>query len=121
VLVADLLPDSRAREAKGSVRSPIGNLIPGYCANCGIRWGMVPENDTTFLFVLCQPCADSWGPIAHTYVEPDAVFYERVHNAQLEQHGRPLTVGELTRELEDPSSTLARLADEWRAHVRKVG
>jgi hypothetical protein len=117
----DVLPDSRTRERKGSIRSALGNLIPGYCANCGIPWGMVAENDVTFLFTLCQECADEFGPIAHTYMEPDYVFWERVETAQREEFGRLLTIEELGKQLEDSSSTLAKLADEWRAHVRKAG
>lgn len=117
----DTLPDSRARERKGGIRGPDGNtLIPIYCANCGCDYGMVPEKMITFAFALCQPCADKFGPIAHMYQEPDAAFWERVENAQLEA-GKFLSVQELAVELDNPTSVMAKLAEEWRAHVRKVG
>lgn len=118
--VPDLLPDSRSRERRGAIRSPQGTLIPVYCANCGKRWGMVPEEFITFDFCLCDPCADKYGNIAHTYREPDAVFWDRIAEAQREEHGHFLTLEELTRELADPASTMSQLAREWQAHVRKT-
>lgn len=118
---ADVLPDSRPRERRGGIRSPDGTIIPVYCANCGCKYGMVPEKMITFAFVLCQPCADTYGNIAHTYQEPDSVFWERVANAQREEFDQTLTIEKLAVELDDPSTTLAKLADEWEAHVRKVG
>ncbi len=117
----DLLPDSRPREARGAVRGPNGEtLIPIYCANCGTEWGRVPSRLITFAFALCDPCAEKYGPIAHTYAEPDSVFWERVQNAQLEKHGTFLPLAELARELADPKSTMSKLAEEWRRHVRQT-
>jgi hypothetical protein len=116
----DILPDSRPRERKGAVQTPDGWMIPIYCANCGCKYGMVPERMITFAFALCQSCADVYGNDAHFYEEPDAVFWERVANAQAEEFGRPLNPMELATELDDPTTTLAKLADEWRNFVRKV-
>lgn len=119
--IPNILPDSRCRERRGGIRSPLGTLIPIYCANCGKPQGMAPETMVTFAFALCQPCADAGhGDLAHFYQEPDAVFWERVANAQAEEFGRPLDALELAVQLDNPSSTMAKLADEWRAHVRKT-
>ena len=118
--MSHILPDSRLRESKGAVRGPDGNLVPIFCANCGKGQGMVNEKHCTFAFSLCEPCAETFGDDAHFYKEPDAVFWERVAQAELEEKGRPLTVSELQVELEDTSSTFRKLADEWLAHVRRT-
>lgn len=118
-MAADILPESRARFAKNVIRSPQGNLIPIYCANCGKEWGKVPEQFITFAFALCQPCADKHGDIAHTYKEPDHVFWERVENAQREAGIEEMTPELLVEKLADPSSTFAKLAEEWRRHALK--
>lgn len=119
----DILPDSRMRDPVGGIRAPGGGtLIPIYCANCGKQWGMVPEESITFAFALCDPCAETDIAIAaHFYKEPDAVFWERIENAQREGFGRPLNPQELATQLDDPTSTLAKLADEWRAHAVRAG
>jgi hypothetical protein len=117
--VADILPDSRTRGGHGSIRSPFGNQIPVYCANCGCEWGMVREDMMTFAFVLCQPCADKMGPIAHTYQEPDAVFWQRAAEAQAEASIDMNDPAALQKALDDPSSPIAKLAKEWQAHARK--
>jgi hypothetical protein len=120
--VPDLLPDSRPRVSRGGVRGPDGKTrIPVYCANCGKQWGMVPEEHITFAFVLCDPCAATHGDIAHTYKEPDDVFWERIRNASLEHLGdEPLSLDELTKQLADPSSDFSKLAAEWRANVERT-
>lgn len=98
---ADFLPESRAREKRGVVRSAEhGNLIPIYCANCGTEWGLVPEHHVTFAFALCDPCSETHGDVAHTYKEPDSVFWERVQNAERE-------------------SDLSKIAREWEKHVAR--
>jgi hypothetical protein len=117
--MADFLPDSRSRRRTGAVRSSTGTQVPVYCANCGREWGFVPEDAITFAFALCNECAEKHGDIAHTYSEPDSVFWERVANAQLEEAGRAFTPFELVLAVEDKSSPLAKLADEWAAYVRR--
>lgn len=110
------------RRPVGGIHAPGGGtLIPTYCANCGKKWGMVPEKHITFAFVLCQACADKHGNIAHTYQEPDNVFWERVANAQIEEHGKYLSPDELMKELDDPSTVLSKLAVEWLAHIELKG
>jgi hypothetical protein len=117
----NILPDSRPRWSKGVVRGPDGNLVQIFCANCGKPMGLVDEKHCTFAFALCEsPCAEQYGDDAHFWKEPDAVFWERVAQAELEAKGRPLTLSELQVELEDTSSTFRKLADEWLAHVRRT-
>jgi hypothetical protein len=115
----DTLPESRMVRPVGGIRSPHGTLIPTYCANCGKKWGMVPERHITFAFVLCQECADKHGNIAHTYKEPDEVFWKRVIEAQLQEHGKILDPVALAKELDDPTTTMAKLAVEWQAYALK--
>ena len=117
----DTLPESRMRRPVGGIRSPHGTLIPTYCAQCGKKWGMVPEKHITFAFVLCEPCAETMGPIAHTYKEPDDVFWKRVVDAQLEEHGEILGPEALAKELDDPTTVMSKLAVEWQAHTELKG
>ena len=116
-MARDLLPDCRTRDRTGGVPSVLGTLIPIYCANCGKPWGRVPETMITFAFALCEACAETHGPIAHTYQEPDEVFWQRVHQAELEEGVH--TPAALERELADPTSSLAKLAREWQARALK--
>jgi hypothetical protein len=117
--VPNVLPDSRARTNRGSIRRQGLNYIPIYCANCGVPYGMVPERLVTNAFALCVPCSEKHGPIAHTYQEPDAVFWRRVEEAQKEEYGRLLNPLELAVQLDDLGSVLARLAAEWRVRALK--
>ena len=80
--MTDVLPDSRPRETKAAKLFHRTWWRPIFCANCGASGGLVPEENMTFAFYLCQPCADTWGDIAHTYMEPDAVFWQRVNEEQ---------------------------------------
>ena len=109
----DLLPESRAKNA-GTPKKSVwrGNMwwVPVYCANCGKEHGSVPEENCTFAFFLCDNCADKCGPIAGMYMEPDAVFYKKVEEAQLEKYGRLLTTEELLIQLDDVNSFISRLA-----------
>jgi hypothetical protein len=127
--VPDVLPDCRTRRATGGIHAPGGGtLLPIYCANCGKKWGMVPEEHITFAFALCNPCSEKHGDIAHMYKEPDHVFWARLDEAQRERKAQihatsgdgALTPAELTTALSDPSSALSKLAREWQARVRQT-
>jgi hypothetical protein len=120
--MADYLPDSRTKHAKGVVRSPQGNMRPIFCANCGAPQGMVPEQHITFAFALCMKCEETHGIPAHFYREPDEVFWERVNNAMAEEEKKTqqaMTPVSLALKLEDPSSVFAKLAEEWKKHAAK--
>lgn len=112
----DIFPDSRLKNAKGVVRGfhPFGNInyVPTFCANCGIEYGMVPEENCNFVCVLCQPCADKSGPIIGTYMVPDDIFWQEVRNTQIEKYGRELTPLEMAEVLKDDKNILSKLAKD---------
>lgn len=114
----NVLPDSRARVSRGAVRrvdsfGNVSNYIPVYCHNCGKDNGYVPEENCTFAFWLCDPCAEKWGDhLWDHYVEPDLVFWQRVKEEQLDKHQRELGPLELLKELEDPTTPLAKMFKE---------
>jgi hypothetical protein len=110
-LVADVLPESRARRSTGAVWRPDGWWVPFACASCGKECGLCPD-DNTFMFYLCPGCAEKYGEIAGLYMMPDQVFWERVRVAQLEKHGRLLASHELAAALDDPTHPLTRLLKE---------
>jgi hypothetical protein len=114
----DILPDSRARETRGSIRSPLGNLIPVHCANCGKPWGMVNEKDLTFAFALCDACAETYGDDAHFYKEPDAEFWARCEGEQSEAGIK--TPEQLAEKIMQGGNALATLAAEWDAKMRRI-
>jgi NAD-dependent SIR2 family protein deacetylase len=121
-MAVDILPDCRTKRATGIVRSVHGNLVPVYCGNCGTQWGMVGEKHITFAFVLCDKC-EQLGDIAHFYKEPDAVFWERVADAEREERAKeswPETVEAFLKALANPSSVVAKLAKEWEKHALKT-
>jgi hypothetical protein len=117
--MVDILPESRPRERKGAVQTANGWMIPIYCANCGKSQGMVPEKMITFAFALCQGCCDKHGTPAHMMMEPDAVFWRRVHEAMAEERVESLTLQEMTQHAEDPSSSLGKLLRERYAVLKR--
>lgn len=107
-----VLPDSRLKDPKGTVLVdwplPSGGTVRlememVYCANCGVEFGYVPRENTTFAFWLCNQCFEVYGAVAGTYAEPDMEFNRRVEQEMQDRFGRTLT------ELE-----LATLADQGR-------
>lgn len=115
----DILPDCRLKQSK-NVQHSVGpnaiglNWVPTFCANCGTSGPLTLEENITFFFYLCNPCAEKWGPIAGLYMEPDAVFFERVKQEQLEKYGRELTAPEVIEVLQDENSSLSKLVKERR-------
>jgi hypothetical protein len=67
---------------------------PTYCAHCGKQGPYVPRENTTWAFWLCQPCADTCGEIAGTYMMPDEEFNRKVEVEMLDRFGRVLTYNE---------------------------
>ena len=118
-MARDFLPDSRCRNPNGDARFPLwtGEVVahvPIFCANCGVPNGFVPKDFCTFAFWLCDLCCAAHGTIAHTYTEPDRVFWERVREATREGSPRALTTIEIADALADPTSPLARLVEDFR-------
>ena len=112
--MADLLPDSRMTDRRQFVPGPYGAQVPIFCANCGTDGGWVPEENMTFVFYLCRPCAETYGEIAGMTMTPDEIFFERVKQEQLEAHGRFLSEQELHDVVAADASPLATLLTEGR-------
>jgi hypothetical protein len=116
---APLLPDCRTKVQKTVVRLGELNWVPIYCANCGCDGGLVPAEQCDFAFYLCIPCSETIGPIVGTYMEPDAVFWEKVAQEQIAKYGRMLRHDELVEACKDENSTLAKLGRD-RPHFDKI-
>ena len=118
----DILPDSRLTTVQTNRKvqqsKHLGWWQPIYCASCGADGGFVPEENQTYAFYLCQPCAEKYGQIAGMMIIPDEVFYAKVAEVQLEKYGRYLSSGELLVELDNPDSSISRLARERSAITR---
>jgi hypothetical protein len=104
-----ILPDSRARESKGS--KMVDWAMPDgttrrieveicYCANCGKPSQWVPKDNTAAAFYLCDECFEKYGAIAGTCAVSDQQFCENVVQEMLDAHGRPLTDLELFKLME---------------------
>jgi hypothetical protein len=96
--MADLLPDSRTRERKGGHSRAGVWWVPVYCAMCGRSYGYVPEENCTFACWLCDPCAETYGPLFGTLLMPDEVMARKIHEAMLEKYGRVLSRQELAED-----------------------
>ena len=107
-----ILPDCRSRQGHSINRGAAGTWVPVYCANCGCDGGMVPAEGMTFLFYLCNSCAETYGQIAGTMVMPDEVFYDKLAQEQLQRYGRYLTMEEWNQIAEDYSHPMWTLLRE---------
>lgn len=105
----DILPDSRAKETKNRLFTASGVWVPVFCANCGADGGRCPEENMTFIFYMCQKCADTYGPITGHMMMPDEVFFEKIRDEQMEAHGRFLSEQELVMCVLEDASPLATL------------
>lgn len=112
-VTALLLPDSRTREIKTIFRGGVPHERL-YCANCHHEGPLVVSDSSyrSFAFYLCNGCADKHGKIDGYYMVPDEVFAEQMKQEQIEKYGRILTPNELDDVLNDPHSTLAKLAKD---------
>lgn len=105
----EVLPDSRAKETKGRIFTPMGAFVPVFCANCGVPGGHCPEENMTFLFYLCQKCFETHGEVAGVMMMPDEVFFEKLKQEQIASYGRYLTQQEIQKIVEEDASPLATL------------
>lgn len=108
----EILPDSRQHTdhtPKGMIQGPWGMWVPVFCGNCGIEGGSCPEQNMTFIFWLCQKCAETYGEIAGTMLMPDEVFFEKLKQEQMASFGHYLTQQELAIVVEEDASPLATL------------
>lgn len=106
-----LLPSSFARKVKTFFVEglPYERV---YCASCGKLGPLVMTVTKDFAFYLCDDDAQKYGTPDGMYAVPDDVFAERVKQEQLEKFGRILAPAEMDEVLNDPHSTLAKLAKE---------
>ncbi len=118
-----VLPDSRLHDANlatvmvdwslpsgGTVRIEVA---PVYCASCGVMFGYVPKENTSFAFWLCNQCFETYGAVVGTFAVPEEEFNQAVAHEMEERYGRHLTELELYREIEQgrlgtPLELLAR-------------
>lgn len=110
----NVLPDSRLTRSKQVVYFAGGYWAKVFCANCGKDGPLVPEENMTFAFYLCNPCFATHGEIVNTYIMPDEVFWEKVKQEQLEACGRFLTEAELVEIVAADASPLATLIKQRR-------
>ena len=106
----DILPDCRSQHKQIISCGIAGLWEPVFCANCGADGGMVPIG-TTFLFYLCNICAETYGQIAGTMQMPDEVFFANLAEEQLLRYGYYLTYeewGKVGEDLSHPLWTLLR-------------
>lgn len=109
----NILPDSRLVTPKSGInRGAHGTWASVFCANCGADGGHCPEENMTFLFYLCNKCAETYGEIAGTMYMPDEVFFQRLAIEQLELYGHYLTPSEWAVVSETPSHPLWKLIKE---------
>lgn len=111
-MTIDVLPDSRAKVTRNVVMRGSVAWVPFFCANCGIEGGLCPEENMTFAFYLCNPCAETHGAIANMQMVPDEVYWQKFKEAQLEKYGRELAGVELQEVIADVDNPLAGLARE---------
>lgn len=110
-MTGDILPDSRAKVTRGQVFRGSQTWLPIFCANCGKEGGLVTES-CTFAFWICHPCEKTYGRVTGLMRVPDSVFYDRMHEAQIEHAGRPMTHDELLQVQAEDCSPLATLMKE---------
>lgn len=108
--MANVLPDCRMQDRRQFVPGPMGNWVPTFCANCGRQGPLVPEENMTFAFWLCNPCFATCGELTVGMVMPDEVFWEAVIQAQLAKYGRIPNAAEIIMLLADPGSLESLLA-----------
>lgn len=118
----DVLPDSRAKRPTGLIlNSPMGNLVPVFCASCSKLGGHCPEENMTFLFYECKECFAKLGELTNTMAMPDEIFWQFVADAQTEKYGRVLTAEETVKSLDDPLSLESLLARDREALTPQAG
>lgn len=118
-LKAEVVPESRQLSIftpRNAVwrGSEIGYCVPIYCASCSAPGGLVPQENMTFAFYLCNECFKLYGHLTTMMVMPDEQFWEMLKQEQLDQYGRLLTNEELITIVEADASPLATLIKQGR-------
>ena len=66
------MPESRARVARGEIRTPLGTATPVFCASCGGKAGFTFAS-TDFMFYLCDECDVYGSGLDLPVVDPDEI------------------------------------------------
>ena len=123
----DTLPDSRTIATRAGMTPKNSVWMNGgfwqhvYCASCGVQGGLVPEENMTYAFWLCNDvpgqhgCFRKYGYLTALMVMPDEIFWEEVKAEQIEKYGRLLSNEEVTEVVARDSSPLATLIKEGRS------
>ena len=116
-MTIETLPDCRTRAQRGVVRGrgddgEERNYVPVYCGNCGKTDGYVTET-SAHAFVLCDACVAKHGLPAHALRAPPEVYQETIAEAT-----RDLTQIEILTALDNPNSSLAKLARDYHRVLR---
>lgn len=130
---AHVLPDSRLKDQNQAAlmvdwqltdgRTVRLEVVPVYCANCGVKYGHVPRDTTAFACWLCRRCHETHGDIAGTYAVPDEDFNQAVQAEMEARFGRALTEAEIIDAIRDHrlGPALEALARESPYPVRSEG
>lgn len=82
----ETLPDSRLRIVKGLVpHKEWGMAQPIFCANCGESGGLIPEQNQSYAFYLCNECWESVGHLTGVMAIPESVVRRDARLRQLER------------------------------------
>lgn len=108
-----MLPSSRSTQIETIYRAGVP-YERVFCASCSKAGPLVvsPPEERRFVFYLHPDCADKYGKIDGLYLVPDEEYEKAMQAEIIEKHGRPLADHELVEVLNDPHSTLAKLAKE---------
>lgn len=113
----DVLPNCILKNEKADPKLSANGIeyLYLFCANCGKDGGRVRKADVprNFAFYQCDDCATKYGQLTNTYVEPDAVFWARMHQEQIEKYGHILDEFELAEALKDENGTLSKLVKDY--------
>jgi len=114
--MADILPICTTRSGVGGMYIRGIWCVPEYCMFCGKQHGYCNASSTEpgggYVGYVCDDCASipRNSELVGMSLVPDEVHWQRVREAQLEEHGRVLTLDELAVELSDVNSPMSRLA-----------
>jgi hypothetical protein len=113
----DILPNCILKDEKADPKLSGNGMeyLYLFCPSCGADGGRVLKTDVphNFAFYQCDDCAAKYGDIAGTYVEPDAVFWAKMHQEQLVKYGHILDEYELSEVMKHGDNSVARLAKDY--------
>ena len=83
----ELLPDSRLKRLtpKTVPHKEWGTAQQIFCANCGKDGGLIPEQNSTFAFYLCDECWEVHGSLTEFLAIPESEVRRDARLRQLEK------------------------------------